>query len=83
MAIMFFCAAAFAAGIVADELGHIVARHIRRQLRKWYKASPEYRNRQALLRQQGRDKLSAIMVETDDPWAAPARRERSEQWFRS
>lgn len=50
-------------------------RQIRRQLRKWYKASPEYRNRQEMLRREGRDKLSAIMVETDDPWSAPVQQE--------
>lgn len=73
MAILFFCTAAFAAGIVADELGHIVARHVRRQLRKWYKASPEYRNRQAMLRMAGREKMASIMAETDEPWEAPWR----------
>ena len=48
-----------------------LARQIRHQRRKWYKASAEYRNLQELLRQQGRDKLSAIMAETNDPWSAP------------
>lgn len=71
MAIMFFCAAAFAAGIVVDELGHIIARHIRRQLRKWRKAQPGYQAYQLLLREQSRAKMERIMAETNDPWTAP------------
>lgn len=73
MAILFFCAAAFAAGIVADELGHIVAHHVRRQLRKWRRAQPGYRQYQELLREQSRSRMASIMAETDDPWAAPWR----------
>lgn len=71
MAILFFYAVAFAAGILADELGHIIAGNVRRQLRKWRKASPEYKRYQLALYQQGREKMSRIMRETDDPWAAP------------
>lgn len=56
---------------VLSEAIRRLVRQIRRQHRKWYKASQEYRNYQAMLRQQGRDKLSAIMAETNDPWAAP------------
>ena len=48
-----------------------LARQIRRQRHKWYKSSPEYRNRQALLRRQSRERMSAIMAETDDPWVKP------------
>lgn len=71
MAFMFFCAAAFAAGIVADELGHIIARHIRRQLRKWRKAQPGYQAYQRLLREQSRAKMERIIAETNDLWTAP------------
>lgn len=46
-------------------------RQIRHQLRKWEKASPEYRNRQRLLRQQSRERMERILAETNDPWAAP------------
>ena len=68
------CVGALVYAIVSALISRL-DRQIRRQLRKWEKASPEYRNRQAMLRQQGRDKLSAIMVETDDPWSAPVQRE--------
>lgn len=71
MAILFFCAAAFAAGIVADELGHIVAGNVRRQMRKWRKAQPGYQAYQRMLREQSRSRMASIMAETDDPWAAP------------
>lgn len=71
MAILFFCAVAFAAGIVADELGHIVAHHVRRRLRAWRKAQPGYQAYQRLLREQSRSRMAAIMAETDNPWAAP------------
>ena len=47
------------------------AMQVRRQLRKWRKASPEYKRYQLALYQQGREKMSRIMRETDDPWAAP------------
>lgn len=46
-------------------------RQIRHQLRKWEKASPEYRNRQRLLRQQSRERMERILAQTNDPWAAP------------
>ena len=68
------CVGALVYAIVSALIARL-DRQIRRQLRKWEKASPEYRNRQAMLRQQGRDKLSAIMAETDDPWSAPVQQE--------
>lgn len=47
------------------------AMQVRRQLRKWRKAQPGYRQYQELLREQSRRKMASIMAETDDPWAAP------------
>lgn len=61
----------FATGAGTYALGSTAVRSIRRRCKKHYLASQEYRNRQALLRQQSREKMSAIMAETNDPWAAP------------
>lgn len=58
---------------VLSEIIRRLARQIRHQRRKHYKASPEYRNYQAMLRQQGRDRLAHILAETRDPWAAPSK----------
>lgn len=58
---------------VLSEIFRRLAMKIRRQRRKWYKASPEYRNRQDMLRKESREKMSRIMAETADPWAAPVK----------
>lgn len=49
------------------------AMQVRRQLRKWRRAQPGYRQYQELLREQSRSRMASIMAETDDPWAAPWR----------
>lgn len=69
------CVGALVYAIVSALISRL-ARAVRHQRRKWYKASPEYRNRQEMLRREGREKLASIMAETADPWSAPVREVR-------
>ena len=52
-----------------------VAMQVRRQLRKWRKAQPGYRQYQELLREQSRSRMASIMAETDDLWSKPVQQE--------
>ena len=64
-------AAGAVAGTTATIIGGRVIRTIQRQRKVFYRSSIEYRNRQALLHQQGQAKMAISIREINDPWDSP------------
>lgn len=61
----------FAAGAATYALGSTAARSILRRHRKHYLASKEYRNYQAMLRENNRARMAIIIREIDSPFSSP------------